>query len=269
MLKSLFGRLAVTTSLALAASGAMAASPINTFDPTNGLTDIYSSSFDGALVPCSGGSPAYCGFFGGDAPLNRAIVVSPNPTGVDTGTPVAIGTPHTANGSALEVSLSAGNTIAQIVANSTISLPPLTIVIGGATTVTAANAGFVILPSGPAAVNGLGQVEFFVNNSPGLAADFTTLGAAVTSCVGGGPPAVPGGGLCSLLGILSLDMVRYRLFLDFDPTFTSFTGTFIGQTGNNSIISANLNSVPVPAAVWLFGSALGLMGVMRRKSSVA
>ncbi len=260
MLKSLFGQLAVTASLALVASGAMAASPINTGDPTNGLTDIYSSTFDGPLVPCSGGSPAYCGFFGGDAPLPRAIVLGTNPTGVDTGTPIAIGTPHTPSGSALEVSLSAGNTIAQIVANSTISLPPLTIVIGGATTITAANAGFVILPSGPAAVNGLGQVEFFVNNSPGLAADFTTLGAAVTGC---------SGPLCSLLGILSLDMVRYRLFLDFDPTFTSFTGTFIGQTGNNSIISANLNSVPVPAAVWLFGSALGLMGVMRRKSSVA
>jgi hypothetical protein len=28
-----------------------------------------------------------------------------------------------------------------------------------------------------------------------------------------------------------------------------------------------LAPVPVPAAVWLFGSALGLMGVMRRKIS--
>lgn len=260
MLKSLFGQLAVTASLVLVASGVMAASPINTGDPSNGLTDIYSATFDGALVPCSGGSPSYCAFFGGDAPLPRAIVVSPNPTGVNTGTPIAIGTPHTATGSALEVSLSAGNTIAQIVANSTISLPPLTIVIGGATTVTAANAGFVILPSGPAAVNGLGQVEFLVNNAPGLAADFTTLGAAVTGC---------SGPLCSLLGILSLDMVRYRLFLDFDPTFTSFTGSFIGQTGNNSLISATLNSVPVPAAAWLMASGLGLLGAMRRKSVAA
>jgi hypothetical protein len=29
----------------------------------------------------------------------------------------------------------------------------------------------------------------------------------------------------------------------------------------------NFNVVPVPAAVWLFGSALGLMGVMRRRSA--
>jgi hypothetical protein len=30
----------------------------------------------------------------------------------------------------------------------------------------------------------------------------------------------------------------------------------------------NVNVVPVPAAVWLFGSALGLMGVMRRRAAV-
>lgn len=262
MLKSLFGRVAFTASLALTASGAMAASAIiNNADPTNGLTDIYSATFDGALIPCSGGSPSYCSFFGGDAPAPRALVVSPNPSGVNSGTPVAIATPHTAAGSFLDIDLTAGNTIAQIVGPSTISLPPLTIVIGGATTVTAANAGFVILPSGTAAINGFGQVEFLVNNAPGLAADFTTLGAAVTGCTG---PA------CGLLGILSLDMVRYRLFLDYDPTFTSFTGTFIGQTSNNSLISANLNSIiPVPAAAWFLASGLALLGAMRRKGQAA
>ncbi|MSR09712.1 MAG: hypothetical protein EXR82_09385 [Gammaproteobacteria bacterium] len=30
-----------------------------------------------------------------------------------------------------------------------------------------------------------------------------------------------------------------------------------------------INPVPIPPAVWLFGSALGLMGVIRRKSSAA
>ena len=57
----------------------------------------------------------------------------------------------------------------------------------------------------------------------------------MTSCSG---PA------CAALGSLSLDMVRYRLFVQWDPTFTQFTSTFIGQTGNNAMVYANLNTVP-------------------------
>jgi hypothetical protein len=97
-----------------------------------------------------------------------------------------------------------------------------------------------------------------VNNAPGLAADFTTLTDAVTSCTGP---------LCALIPILSLDMVRYRLFLDFDPTFTSFTGSFIGQTGNNSLVYATLNSavVPLPAAGWLLLTAVGGLAARRLK----
>jgi hypothetical protein len=33
----------------------------------------------------------------------------------------------------------------------------------------------------------------------------------------------------------------------------------------DAFLTFNVNVVPVPAAVWLFGSALGLMGVMRRR----
>ncbi len=264
MLKSLTGRLAVAASLTLMGSGAMAAAvAIDAANPANGLTDIYSATFDGALAPCGGGSPSYCSFFGGDAPAGRQIVVSPNPTGVNTGAPIAIGTAHPANGSFLDIALTGGNTIAQIVGTSTISLPNINLTISGSTFVAASGAGFAILPSATAAINGLGQVEFLVNNAPGLAADFTTLSSAVTSCTGD---------LCGLIPILSLDMVRYRLFLDFDPTFTSFTGSFIGQTGNNSLIYATLNSappVPVPAAVWLMASGLGVLGAMRRKAKAA
>jgi hypothetical protein len=65
-------------------------------------------------------------------------------------------------------------------------------------------------------------------------------------------------------------MNRYRLLVDWDPTFTSFTADFIGETANNSLVFATLNSggvlIPVPAAVWLFGSALGLLGWIRKRS---
>jgi hypothetical protein len=62
--------------------------------------------------------------------------------------------------------------------------------------------------------------------------------------------------------VLTLDMIRYLLVIDYDPTFTSFTATFIGQTANNSMVFANLISgvsgpniavtdSVAPAADWL------------------
>jgi hypothetical protein len=39
-----------------------------------------------------------------------------------------------------------------------------------------------------------------------------------------------------------------------------------GSSGNYYISEANISAVPVPAAVWLFGSALGFLGWMRRKT---
>ena len=52
---------------------------------------------------------------------------------------------------------------------------------------------------------------------------------------------------------------QYNFYLTFQknnlPIFTGVTGI-------------DVNVVPVPAAVWLFGSALGLMGAMRRRATV-
>jgi hypothetical protein len=48
-----------------------------------------------------------------------------------------------------------------------------------------------------------------------------------------------------------------------DPT-TGAVSTVASQGFNRLAI----NPVPIPPAVWLFGSALGLMGVMRRKANV-
>jgi hypothetical protein len=265
MFKSAASRLGLAATLALAANGAFAAVyQLDTASATNGLYKVYSSTFDGALTPCSGGSPSYCSFFGGDAPTaTGAIQFSPTFTGVTNAVPAGIaGTPP--SGSFLDITVAGGTATLN---GGTVTAPANTIIIGGTTSVGVNNAGFVVSTAGSGTIDGNGQVEILVNSNPALAADFSTLGAAVTSCVGGSPP-VAGGGLCPLLGVLSLDMVRYRLFLDFNPVFSAFTGSFIGQTGNNSLVYATLNStlVPVPAAVWLMGSAIGLLGWVRRRS---
>lgn len=66
-----------------------------------------------------------------------------------------------------------------------------------------------------------------------------------------------------------------------DGNFTSISMSFVADGSQSTIEFAGTNSgwngfyidnvdvsvVPIPAAMWLFGSALGLMGVMRRKIS--
>ncbi len=74
-----------------------------------------------------------------------------------------------------------------------------------------------------------------------------------------------------------------RGFADWNGTFTTRPNYHLSGLGagaaTTSLLSSNLDLVdataghflvkvvPVPAAVWLFGSAIGLMGVMRRKLS--
>lgn len=268
MLRIRFSRIAAGAALALA-SHAAAAAPmaIDTASSLNGITDIYSATFDGALSPCTGSSPSYCAFFGGTPGAVRNITISPTPTGVANGVPGGFASAPAA-GSFLNVTVDGSHTMAAL-AGGTIAFPTLSLTINGAAlgagsaVVVASGAGMVIDPAVQEGVlNADGQAEYLVNLAPATAADFSTLSQVVTSCT----PS-PGATLCGLLPILSLDMVRYRLFLDFDPTFTSFTGEFIGQTSNNSMIFATLDStvVPVPAAGWLLLPAAGAIAARARR----
>lgn len=258
-------RLAAAAALSLSASSAMAIIiPIDTADSANGLTGIYSASFDAALSQCTGSSPSYCSFFGGD-PTSGAVLVVPTPSGVISGVPGGIGPggvpvqPVPAAGSFLDLTLSNGNTTLAIAAGSSLKFGDVAITIPSVgTSANASGAGMVFTTGGSTSVNAEGQAEFLVNPSPGLAVDFSRFSQVVTQCTGGA---------CALItaDILNLDMVRYRLFIDWDPTFTSFDGSFIGQTSNNSIVYATLNStvVPLPAAGWLLLTAVGGLAARR------
>jgi hypothetical protein len=240
--------------------------------PTSGLTAIYSGSLDPTAAPggtidrpaCGPGSPSYCTFFVGGETINgEAVVVTPNPTGTVSAVPAGI--LNAPLGSFLDLDLTAGNTSATLAGGSIAFPVGTTLVIRGETIVIPSSpAGFVLdATQQVTSVNADGQAEFLVEFGAGIAADFSTF----TDIVGPGDCT---GSLCALIPILGLDMNRYRLFVDWDPTFTNFTADFIGETANNSLVFTTLNSggvlVPVPAAVWLFGSALGLLGWIRKRS---
>jgi hypothetical protein len=272
LLKSLTGRLAVSALLALAASGTMATPvAIDTTDAANGITDLYSASFE-VGQPCTGSSPPYCSFFGVEPPATRNIVFTPSPTGVINAVPLGFASTP-ASGSFLDLTLNSTNTQVTI-AGGTIAFPSIDLTIQSSSqfgaVVRASGVGMVFNGAPQSAVvdtNGI--AVFFVDLGPTIAVDFSTFSTV----------AFPPNGSCTeaprfdcrILPILTLDMIRYRLFLDFDPTFTSFTGDFIGQTGNNSLVYATLNSVvPLPPTIWLLGTGLAGLGGrrwLRRKAA--
>jgi len=93
------------------------------------------------------------------------------------------------------------------------------------------------------------------------APDFSIFSDVVDSCT-----APVGVTTCALIPNLSLDGVAYELFGTVNGPFgDSFTMTV--ETGNASTYTMNFSTVvPVPAAVWLFGSALGLLGWIRSRA---
>ncbi len=67
----------------------------------------------------------------------------------------------------------------------------------------------------------------------------------------------------------TLKEIVWSTFYEGFDDLTSFYALDINNVSSASILNNNVSSVPVPAAVWLFGSALmGLLG-MRKKSHTA
>jgi hypothetical protein len=73
-------------------------------------------------------------------------------------------------------------------------------------------------------------------------------------------------------------IAKPALYLSFDAPMTNVGGAlplvlagsrqFDGLSTNRDIISGAVTTVPIPSAVWLFGSALAGLGWMRRRKTV-
>ena len=215
---------------------------------SNGISDLFSATFDGALSACTPSDPDWCAFFNGKPGPGRAISITPDPTGTTAGVPNGI-FPAPEAGSYLELATNSARTQVTLTGG-TITFPPVTMTIQGgtpnATDVTITGGGLVF-DSAPqfAALDADGRAEFLVNLAPATAVDFSNFSVVANSC---------SGPLCALIPILTLDMVRYRLAVDFDPTYSTFTAEFIGETSGNSLLyitmnSAEPDSIPEPFQV--------------------
>jgi len=215
------------------------------------LIDYYSVTFDGAL------SPDNSLFFRGDPSTNpRHIAITSQ--GAGSGTIVYDGT-----------------TLSQL----DILLPDMLWVInaGQETETTfqtdSANspAGIYVNVSTPANDNTPGFTGFQVTGGAVPIVNFATFSDFInaaddTECYGTAGPGTGVGPLCGLVGILSMPGARYQL----EGSLTPGGGDNLlltVQDFHNSIykIALTTAAVPVPASVWLFGSALGLLGWLRRK----
>ncbi len=261
MIKRLMIRMGVAAAISAFSMSAFGAVVNGVFTiNTANIVDLYSATFDGPLNPASN-------FWGGTTPAGRAIVITPTGTGSGT----------------LDVDYDSITGEILQVNSLEIFLPQMQLTIAGTTVIDvipgngapAANDLAFIRAGNNTGINNTVDVEGPIGSSNAFAAteignaaifrhddapnldapDFATFNDIVDSCTGG---------LCSLIGILSLDGVRYEISGGGMIGNNSFTLTT--QTGNNSIYQVDFTTVvPVPAAVWLFGSALGLLGWMRRR----
>jgi hypothetical protein len=271
---SLTRGLVATTALALSSISAQAAIVNGSFTIDSAtIVDLYSATLDGPCTPAPGT------FFNCTTPAYRSVVITDNNVGVNPGSGTLDVQFDDSTGQITQV-----NSLNINLRDMTLVITPNPALFGpalGTTTVTIVNGngvpvngpeddianvvGGTLGPSGSADADegGIPASVFQHDDAPNTdAPDFSTFLEVVDTCV-----INSGGGVCGLLGLLSLDGVRYQL----DGLINAAGGDALqltAQTSNNSIYQLNFTTavVPVPAAVWLMGSALAGLAALRRRA---
>jgi hypothetical protein len=278
-------KLAALAALLTIGSSASAAIVTTNFVTTNAaLIDIFSTTLDNgnstvlpnsACAALAGAALQECQFFSGVAPapspLTRKIAITQNGFGAGLSQGVLNVDWDNVTGEIVTV-----NSLTLNYQDMTINIaafPPfgftsaaIAIVTNGNSAPVAGDQAFSSSSNDPDTGLAIGQANVFQGGLDGGAVnnpDFATFTDIVDSCT----PVPAGPSACFLLGVLTLDADKYRI----DGTLSASGGSFTlrAQTGNNSIYTSTFDAtavVPVPAAVWLFGSALGLMGFVRRRA---
>jgi len=251
------------TALGFTAMSTQAAVVTGTFSVSNAsLTALYSGTLD---APCTtdGGQFFTCTDVAEVMTLATSIAITD--TNTNSGGTLVLQYEDT-TGEILSVdslNLSVNDMSIDIVS----ALGNATVTIVGGNGVPGANDVPTLL-GGTAGSNGSADADsnaaanIFQHDAPGTendATDFSTFTDVVDTCTAGSP-------VCGLIPLLAIDGLRYEL-----TGLVSASGDFSlalrSETSNNSnyFVDITAAAIPVPAAVWLFGSALGLLAWVRRR----
>jgi len=262
-------QLTTAVALCLLAMGAQAATVTKTFAVSNAsLTHLYSGTLDNACTT-AGGQFFICTDVADVLGKATTVVISQTNTN-GGGTLVLEYDDSTGEISSVDLF---NVTLADIsIFLDSATLGQATVIItspngtpGGATDVPRVLAG-------TAGANGSTDADqvggpVFGHDAPGGEIDatgFSTFTDIVDSCTPVGTATV-----CFLIPVLAIDGLRYQLTGLVPNGGGAFSLALRSETANNSnyFIDIDLAQIPVPAAVWLFGSALGLLGWMRRRAA--